>query len=150
MGMNVGYTLGLMLSGYLYPTYMNINEPYLTANNIEYTESNTNQQKIQNLEDNTITKKDTEIEPTIKREYDAPPSKIIKPYEESFKPVKHGKRPLNYKEIQELKSTLNKSELNNLKNKFLYFDDNKLMLEKTNDKCKNVVQETQIPKRKVF
>ena len=150
MGMNVGYTLGLMLSGYLYPTYMNINEPYLTANNIEYTESNTNQQKIQNLEDNTITKKDTEIEPTIKREYDAPPSKIIKPYEESFKPVKHGKRPLNYKEIQELKSTLNKSELNNLKNKFLYFDDGKLMLEKTNDKCKNVIQETQIPKRKVF
>ena len=150
MGVNVGYTLGLMLSGYLYPTYMNINEPYLTADNIEYTESNTNQQKIKNLEKNTITKKDTEIPATIKKEYDAPPSKIIKPYEESFKPVKHGKRPLNYKEIQELKSTLNKSELNNLKNKFLYFDDGKLMLEKTNDKCKNVVQETQIPKRKVF
>ena len=64
--------------------------------------------------------------------------------------MKHGKRPLKYKEIQELKSTLNKSELNNLKNKYLYFDDNKLMMDKTNDKCLNVIQETQIPKRKIF
>jgi len=53
-------------------------------------------------------------------------------------------------EIQALKSTLSQSELNNLKNKFLYFDDNKLVMEKSNDKCRNVIQETQIPKRKIF
>ncbi len=153
MGVNVGYTLGLMLSGYLYPTYMNINEPYSTADNIEYTKNNINQKHIEKkraLEQQHLKQKDVEIPVTIKREYDEVPSRIVKPFEQSFKPVKHGKRPLKYKEIQELKATLNKSELNNLKNKFLYFDDDKLILEKSNDKCKNVVGETQIPKRKVF
>ena len=153
MGINVGYTLGLALSGYLYPTYMNINEPYETADNIEYTKNNINQKHIekrQRLEKEHLKDDDVEIQPTIKREYDMIPSRIVKPFEQSFKPVKHGKRPLKYKEIQELKATLNKSELNNLKNKFLYFDDDKLILEKSNDKCRNVVGETQIPKRKVF
>ncbi len=150
MGVNVGYTLGLMLSGYLFPTYMNINEPYMTAENIEYTQTNTNQDKITKLEKSTIEKKDVEIPPTIKREYDAPPSKIVKPFEEKFRPIKHGKRPLKYKEIQELKATLSPSELNNLKNKFLFFDDGKLSMEKTDDKCKNVIGETIISKRKVF
>ena len=150
MGVNVGYTLGLMLSGYLFPTYMNINEPYMTAENIEYTQTNTNQDKITKLEKSTIEKKDVEIPPTIKREYDAPPSKIVKPFEEKFRPIKHGKRPLKYKEIQELKATLSPSELNNLKNKFLFFDDGKLSMEKTDDKCKNIIGETIISKRKVF
>ncbi len=144
-GVNVGYTLGLMLSGYLFPTYMNINEPYMTADNIEYDNKDRRSEKTKNL------KQEKPIESiAFKREYDDKPSRIVKPYEENFRPVKHGKRPLKYKEIQELKSTLNKSELNNLKNKYLYFDDNKLMMDKTNDKCLNVIQETQIPKRKIF
>jgi len=145
MGVNVGYTLGLMLSGYLFPTYMNINEPYMTADNIEYDNKDRRSEKTKNL------KQEKPIESiAFKREYDDKPSRIVKPYEENFRPMKHGKRPLKYKEIQELKSTLNKSELNNLKNKYLYFDDNKLMMDKTNDKCLNVIQETQIPKRKIF
>ena len=112
--------------------------------------TNTNQDKTIKLEKSITESSDREIPPTIKREYNAPPSKIVKPFEQSFRPVKHGKRPLKYKEIQELKATLNKSELNNLKNKFLYFDDDKLILEKSDDKCVNVVGETQITKRKVF
>ncbi len=152
MGVNIGYTLGLMLSGYLYPTYMNINEPYMTAENIEYTQTNINQDKNIKLEKSIIEEKrqGAEIPPTIKREYDAPRSKIIKPYQETFRPIKHGKRPLKYKEIQELKATLNPSELNNLKNKFLFFDNGKLNMEKSDDKCKNIIGETIISKRKVF
>ena len=152
-GLSVGYTLGLFLSGYLFPTYMNINEPYMTAENIEYTETNELNKKIKKdqetrefLEKNN----EEEIPATMKKEYDAPPSKIIKPYKEIFKPQKHGKRPLKYEEIQELKATLNPSELNNLKNKYLYFDEGKLMIEKSQNKCLNVVGETQISKRKVF
>ena len=145
MGVNVGYTLGLMLSGYLFPTYMNINEPYMTADNIEYDNKDRRSEKTKNL------KQEKPIESiAFKREYDDKPSRIVKPFQENFRPVKHGKRPLKYKEIQELKSTLNKSELDNLKNKYLYFDENKLMMDKTNDKCLNVIQETQIPKRKIF
>ncbi len=147
-GVNVGYTLGLMLSGYLFPTYMNINEPYMTADNIQYDNKDRRSEKTKNL------KNPKEEEPTqsiaYKREFDEKPSRIVKPFQETFRPMKHGKRPLKYNEIQELKSTLNQSELNNLKNKYLYFDDNKLKMDKTTDKCKNVIQETQIPKRKVF
>ena len=147
-GVSVGYTLGLFLSGYIYPTYMNINEPYITAENIEYDNKDRRSEKTKNL------KNPHEEEPrqsiAFKREYDEKPSRIVKPFQEKFRPVKHGKRPLKYKEIQELKSTLSPAELNNLKNKYLYFDDDKLNIEKTTDKCLNVIQETQIPKRKVF
>ncbi len=152
-GLSVGYTLGLMLSGYLFPTYMNINEPYITAENIEYTDNNKLFKKIQkdaealrHLNKNN----EDEISPVIKREYDPPPSKIIKPYKESFKPQKHGKRPLKYIEIQELKATLRPDELQKLKGKYLYFDEGKLNSVKSQDKCDNIIQEVQIRKRKVF
>ena len=60
-------------------------------------------------------------------------------------------RLLWFQELKERKkSTLNQSELNNLKNKYLYFDDDKLNFVKSQDKCQNVIQEIQIPKRKVF
>jgi hypothetical protein len=150
IGISVGYTLGLMLSGYLFPTYMNINEPYITADNLEY-----NKDKPTDDKD----RKDEYKPPTMPKSIPVPAkeyepnkrSRIVNPYTETFKPVKHGKRPLTYKEIQDLKSTLTKSELNMLKNKFLHFDDDKLIMDtKTEDKCKVVVGETQIPKRKIF
>ena len=74
----------------------------------------------------------------------------MKPYKETFRPVKHGKRPLKYDELQELKSTLNSQELQNLKNKFIYFNEGELTIEKSKDKCMNVIQETIIPKRKLM
>ena len=150
IGISVGYTLGLMLSGYLFPTYMNINEPYITADNIEY-----NKDKPTDDKD----RKDDYKPPTMPKSIPVPAkeyepnnkSRIVKSYTETFKPVKHGKRPLTYKEIQDLKSTLTQSELNMLKNKFLHFDDDKLIMDtKTEDKCKVVVGETQITKRKIF
>jgi len=151
IGVRVGYDLGLMLSGYLFPTYININEPYVFADNVEY---NKKDEKNKEMEKNlnkgkTDTPKD--IPPTLKEYEPLNKSRIVKPYKETFKPVKHGKRPLKYEEIQELKSTLNQSELQNLKNKFIYFnDDNKIEMKKSDDKCKNVIQETIIPKRKIF
>jgi len=150
VGVSVGYTLGLMLSGYLYPTYMNINEPYIHADNVEYNKDKKPNDDSDRKNDYKIPDRPKSI-PVPAREYEPTnKSRIVKPYEETFRPVKHGKRPLKYDEIQALKSTLSQSELNNLKNKFLYFDDNKLVMEKSNDKCRNVIQETQIPKRKIF
>ena len=150
-GISVGYTLGLMLSGYLFPTYMNINEPYITAENIEY-DTREDKTSKRNLKVEKDVKDDRDFQIPVREKEYSPlnKSRIVKPYTETFKPLKHGKRPLKYNEIQELKSTLSQSELNKLKNKFLYFDDNKLMMEPTDDKCKNVIQEIQIPKRKIF
>jgi len=145
-GLSVGYTLGLVLSGYLFPTYMNINEPYMLATNIEYDPIDPTTTEVENAPNKPL-----DMIPINKTEYNLTnKSRIVKPYKETFKPIKHGKRPLKYDEIQELKSTLNKSELENLKNKFLYFDEGKLQMAKSEDKCKNVIQETQITKRKLF
>jgi hypothetical protein len=150
-GVSVGYDLGLMLSGYLFPTYMNVNEPYIFADNIEYDKRDKKTTEIKSQFDKeSFSEPPKSIPATIKDYEPNNKSRIVKPYKETFRPVKHGKRPLSYKEIQELKSTLNKNELNNLKNKFLYFDENKFMMEKSEDKCMNVIQEIQIPKRKVF
>jgi len=150
VGVSVGYTLGLMLSGYLYPTYMNINEPYTHADNVEYNKDKPEINDSDRKNDYKIPDKPKSV-PVPSKEYEPNKSRIVKPYEETFRPVKHGKRPLTYKEIQDLKSTLSQSELNVLKNKFLHFDDGKLITDiKTSDKCKNVVGEIQITKRKLF
>tara|TARA_R110002012_G_scaffold10277_2_gene47393 strand:+ start:3059 stop:5938 length:2880 start_codon:yes stop_codon:yes gene_type:complete len=150
-GVSIGYDLGLMLSGYLFPTYMNINEPYIFADNIEYDKRDKKTTDIKSQFDKEgFSEEPKSIPATIKEYEPLNISRIVKPISQTFKPVKHGKRPLTYIEIQELKSTLNKNELNDLKNKFLYFDEDKLKMDKSNDKCRNVIQETQIPKRKVF
>lgn len=150
-GFSVGYTLGLVLSGYLFPTYMSINEPYITADNVEYDKRDKKTADIKSQFDKEGFSDEPNFVPaTIKHDNYINKSRIVKPYTETFRPIKHGKRPLKYEEIQELKATLNQSELNNLKNKFLYFDEGKLQMDKTTDKCKNIIQETQITKRKLF
>ncbi len=151
-GMSVGYTLGLVLSGYLFPTYMNINEPYITADNVEYDKRDKKTEDIKSQFNKEGFSDEPNHVPVPAKEYEPNKrSRIIKAYKETFKPLKHGKRPLKYDEIQELKSTLNNYELENLKNKFLYFSDaGGLEMKKSDDKCKNVIQETQITKRKLF
>ena len=150
-GVSIGYDLGLMLSGYLFPTYMNINEPYIFADNIEYDKRDKKTTEIKSqFNKEGYDEEPKSIPATIKEYEPLNKSRIVKPISQTFKPVKHGKRPLTYIEIQELKSTLNQNELNDLKNKFLYFDENKLRMDKSDDKCINVIQEIQIPKRKVF
>jgi len=150
VGISVGYDLGLMLSGYLFPTYMNINEPYVFADNVDYDPEKETRNKDTEKNMQKSANRPKSIPATIK-EYEPIRSRIVKPYKETFRPVKHGKRPLKYEELQELKSTLNPEELQNLKNKFIYFGDGgELTIEKSEDKCKNIIQETQITKRKLF
>jgi hypothetical protein len=148
-GIQIGTTLGLVLSGYLFPTYVAIeDEPFITAKNIEY---NKDKQEIKHPKISTdkypkkqVISKFKMIEP---REHK---KTIIKPPTQTFTPVKDNRgKPLSYLEIQQLKSTLSKSELNNLKGKYLLFnDDNKPMITKE-DKCMSIVGETQIFKRPV-
>jgi len=142
-GISIGTTLGLVLSGYLYPTYENIEDPYITADNQDY---------------RPVSKK-------IKKEHEAPPklvnidkfmpkdvkietgpiqSKKIRPMTDTFKPFKNGNRPLKYSEIQEYKSTLNKDELNKLKGKYLIFSTDGKNIQPIKDDCKSVVKKTDI------
>ena len=150
VGIKVGYDLGLMLSGYLFPTYMNINEPYVFADNVDYDPEKETRNKDTERNINKPHDQPKSIPATIKEYQPMNRSRIVKPYKETFRPVKHGKRPLKYEELQELKSTLNSQELQNLKNKFIYFNEGELTIEKSEDKCKNVIQETIIPKRKLM
>jgi len=150
VGINVGYDLGLMLSGYLFPTYMNINEPYVFADNVDYDPGKESRNKDTEKNINKPHEQPKSIPATIKEYEPLNKSRIVKPYKETFRPVKHGKRPLKYDELQELKSTLNSQELQNLKNKFIYFNEGELTIEKSKDKCMNVIQETIIPKRKLM
>lgn len=148
-GFSIGSTIGLVLSGYFFPTYVNINEPYVFADNIEYNKDGEKNRKRKDATEN-ISKRPREV---FKQVEPLPPiiDKIRKPVPQSFIPIKENKgKPLSYREIQELKSTLNESELNNLKGKFLVFgDDNKVSQIPTEDKCRNVVGETQIFKRPI-
>ena len=78
-------------------------------------------------------------------------SRIVTPINEQFIPYKSNRgRTLSYREIQELKSTLNKNELENLKMKHLIFGDSgKVEMVETNDHCLNVVGQTTLHQRPV-
>jgi|DEB0MinimDraft_6_1074348.scaffolds.fasta_scaffold00755_13 hypothetical protein len=148
-GIQIGNTLGLVLSGYLFPTYVAIeDEPFITASNIEYNKDKKEIKHPKIKEDKypikQVINKFKMIEPTDVK------SKIIKPPVDTFIPVKDNRgKPLSYREIQDLKSTLSKSELNNLKGKYLLFGtDNKSNIIKE-DKCMSIVGETQIFKRPI-
>ena len=148
-GIQIGTTLGLVLSGYLFPTYVAIeDESFITASNIEY---NKDKKEIKHPKINSdkypikqVISKFKMIEP---REHK---KTIIKAPIDTFIPVKDNRgKPLSYLEIQQLKSTLSQSELNNLKGKYLLFDnDNKPAITKE-DKCMSIVGETQIFKRPI-
>lgn len=151
-GVSIGFTLGSVLSGYLFPTYMNINEPYVTADNIEYTPPKQKKDKEvkqpEQMKDNDFIFASSVLEmkePLYKS------SRIVKPINEQFIPYKSNRgKTLSYREIQELKSTLNKNELENLRKKHLIFgDDGKVNMIPTEDKCLNVVGETILHQRPV-
>ena len=151
-GVTIGFTLGTVLSGYLFPTYMNINEPYITADNTEYTPPKQKKDKEvkqpEQIKDNDFIFASSVLEmkePLYKS------SRIVTPINEQFIPYKSNRgRTLSYKEIQELKSTLNKNELENLKMKYLIFGDSgKVEMVETKDHCLNVVGERTLHQRPV-
>ena len=151
-GVSIGFTLGSVLSGYLFPTYMNINEPYITADNTEYTPPKPKKDKEvkqpEQIKDNDFIFASSVLE---MKEPLSKSSRIVTPINEQFIPYKSNRgRTLSYREIQELKSTLNKNELENLKMKHLIFGDSgKVEMVETNDHCLNVVGQTTLHQRPV-
>ena len=145
-GVSIGSTLGLVLSGYLFPTYERIDEPYILADNIEYRPPNRDIHKEKKKE------KPFNIQAPAEIKSGSINSRLNKKEEvKSFIPVKNNMRgkPLSYKEIQEYKSTLSTIELQSLKGKYLIFgDDNNIS--RVDDKCKSVVREQQIFKKPIM
>jgi len=107
-GISIGTTLGLVLSGYLFPTYESINEPYIQADNVEYTKKKKKPDKIEKIENRT--KLQVPRSKSISQGSINDLNKIQikgKKDEKTFIPLKDQKGgPLTYKQIQEYKSTL--------------------------------------------
>ena len=163
-GFAIGTSLSLVLGGYMYPTYITDENDELVSENIklEKKDKNANEDKNkQKKQEKPIDKQQLleiperpqlvitnqnkfyEITPSPYEKISTNNKTIIQP---TFIPVKdNNNKPLSFKEVNELKSTLSKSELNNLKNKYLIFDDNNQVQQiKTEDKCKNYVGQVQI------
>ena len=150
-GISIGTTLGLVLSGYLFPTYESINEPYIQADNVEYTKKKKKPDKIEKIENRT--KLQVPRSKSISQGSINDLNKIQikgKKDEKTFIPLKDQKGgPLTYKQIQEYKSTLTQFELEDLKGKYLIFGDGG-DVKRVDDKCKSVVGETQIFQQPIF
>jgi len=150
-GISIGTTLGLVLSGYLFPTYESINEPYIQADNVEYTKKKKKPDKIEKIENRT--KSQVPRSKSISQGSINDLNKIQikgKKDEKTFIPLKDQKGgPLTYKQIQEYKSTLTQFELEDLKGKYLIFGDGG-DVKRVDDKCKSVVGETQIFQQPIF
>ena len=149
-GFSIGQTLGLALSGYFFPEYVDIedDENFIKADHVNYNpkekqfkdKEKKNSKKLRSKINPDITgPKITVGEGTISRK--AP--EIIR----SFIPVKANKNgtPLTYKQIQEYKSTLSPDELNKLKGKMLIFGADEKIIKKDSI-CRSVQKENLITK----
>ncbi len=141
-GISIGTTLGLVLSGYLYPTYINIDDPYIKADNIEYRPSE------KKIKDEPKPPKLVNIDKFMPRDQKIETGpihgKVVRPMTKIFTPYKQGIKPLTYSQIQEYKQTLSGTELNNLRDKFLVFADDGKNVVPIKDNCKNVVKKTDL------
>ncbi len=145
-GFQIGTTLGLVLSGYFFPTYVDIEdkEPFNRENDEPIIENKAkpllhdpSKEKSDHSSIKMISAKDIK-------------SRKINPVERKFIPVKDNRgKQLSYKEIQELKQTLSPIELNNLKGKYLMFGDDNKPSKVIEDNCKSIVGENQIFKRPI-
>ncbi len=149
-GIQIGGTLGLVLSGYFFPEYVDIedNQNFIKADHVNYNpkekqfkdKEKKNSQKLKSRINPDITAPKITIgEGTISRK--AP--EIVR----SFIPVKANKNgtPLSYKQIQEYKSTLSPDELNKLKGKMLIFGADEKIIKK-DSVCRSVQKENLITK----
>ncbi len=146
-GFSIGQTLGLALSGYFFPTYIDIDDDkqFLKADNINYNPDFIKKQKedrekhksrkprpLKDLQAGKIVA--GEHLPEISRRVQAPIRTFI-PIRGSF--ASQAGRPLSYEQIQDYKSTLSKSELSKLQGKMLIFGENKKVYKEKNI-CKSV------------
>ena len=145
-GISVGSTLGLVLSGYLFPTYERIDDPYIFADNIEYRPPD------RKIDQPKKKEKPFNIQAPAEIKSGSINSRLNKKEEvKAFIPTKNNVRgkPLSYKQIQEYKSTLSSIELQSLKGKYLIFDDDN-NISRVDDHCKSVIKEQQIFKRPIM
>ena len=151
-GLVIGDVLGASLAGFIFPTYQDedfqeiyernvvpVDDVNLNVDNAKFNEILKNEEKLKAFDN-------VDKVPILAGSRNPFNNKPI--YKDaSFVPVKAnqgtGRLP-TYKEIQDLKSTLNKDELKKLQNKRLIFDDNNNIVPKNNDKCANVVKQNQI------
>ena len=153
-GIQIGTTLGLVLSGYFFPEYVDIDadgtKNFIKADNINYNPKDPkNEQQEHPLPDkpdipfNIMKPEKMNLESRDK-------NKLVHPVNKIFIPVKAGTQGthLSYKQIQEYKATLNKEELKNLQGKSLLFGADGYVLKKA-DKCMSVVKETIITQKKI-
>ena len=143
-GISIGTTLGLVLSGYLFPTYVNIEDPYIKADNIEYRPSEKKIKKENDIKPPKLVNIDKFMPKEVKIESGPIEGKSIRPMTNTFTPYKQGTKPLTYSQIQEYKQTLSGNELNNLRDKFLVFADDGKNVIPLKDNCKNVVKKTDL------
>ena len=151
-GFQIGTTLGLVLSGYFFPTYVDIDDDnkFIKADNINYNPKDPKKEQQKHpLPDkpdipfNIMKPEKMNLESRDK-------NKLVHPVNKIFIPVKAGSQGthLSYKQIQEYKATLNKEELKNLQGKSLLFGADGYVLKKA-DKCMSVVKETIITQKKI-
>ncbi len=146
-GFTIGTTLGLVLSGYFFPTYVDVEDA--SYFNREYDKPEIENKAQPLLHDPAKDVKNDVLQMKM-RDPKEIKSRIHQSVPKQFIPVKDNRgKQLSYKEIQELKSTLSPSELNNLKDKYLVFGDDNKPSHLIQDKCKAIVGETIISKRPI-
>ena len=143
-GFNIGHSLGFVLGGYFFPTYIDIDadEDYI-KNNID-------------LPNNRIDNQVEEIKSKVLPFHVAVDSKPINIYgqhsinklklevdtlnksDNIFKPYLTGNRPLNMTEINDMKMTLNFNELKKLEGNMLMFQEGSNIVPKMNI-CRGVI-----------
>ncbi len=170
LGNSVGVALSSVLTGYIMPTAISNEEDIPIPSNLkrESLSDIRDTEKRNKRKYNMILKgrfdpltklKTSQYNPAEKRkdfnkEYerdnlelvqpktiDTMSQKILPKTDIPFRIIKdNGNKPLDYKQIQEYKSTLSKSELQELKNQYLIFGDGGEVL-KVQDKCRGVYQD---------
>jgi len=141
-GFQIGQTIGLVLSGYFFPTYIDIddNEKFITADNINYNPVNKKDKLNKEKTRKKKVNRPKDLQSGEIRAGDGISSRLQQPIIRSFIPIKSNKdgTPLTYKQIQEYKSLLNNDELKKLKNKMLIFNDSNKVITKDSGPCKSV------------
>lgn len=149
-GFSIGQTLGLALSGYFFPEYVDIEEDqtFMKADNVNY---NSDKHK-QNLKAKKEGKKQpAQPNPDITSGSiiagEGTASRKAPEIVRSFIPTKSNSNgtPLTYKQIQDYKSTLSSDELKKLQGKMLIFGANEKVIKKDSI-CRSVQKQTLIRK----
>ncbi len=151
-GIQIGTTLGLVLSGYFFPTYVDIedDQDFIKADNINYNPKDPKKEQQKHpLPDKPVIPFNI-MKPEKMNLESRDKNKLVQPVNRNFIPMKAGSRGshLSYKQIQEYKATLSSKELENLAGQSLIFGVDGYVLKKA-DKCMSVVKETIITQKKI-